>query len=162
EFGYQRTWGVTNTTRFELNDKTAIRNIASYQDFKQGYSLDADGTTLPQYDTGVNGFSNLYPRDDFRVITEELQLQGTTLKDALSYTVGAFYFDQATNGPQRADAIDYCFYTLIVSNNCGLIANPSVFTEKSKSEALYAQGTYSLGQLTPVLDRAKLTLGYRR
>jgi iron complex outermembrane receptor protein len=162
EFGYQRTWGVTNTTKFDLSDKTAIRNIASYQNFKQGYALDADGTTLPQYNTGVNGFSELYPRDDFRTITEELQLQGTTLADALTYTVGAFYFDQATNGPQRGDAIDYCFYTLIVSQNCDPVALPSYFTEKSKSEAVYAQGTYSLGQLTPVLNRVKLTLGYRR
>jgi len=162
EFDYQRTWGVTNTSRLEVNDKTVIRNIASYQKFKQGYALDVDGTTLPQYNTGVNGFSEQHPRDDFRTITEELQLQGTTLKDSLTYTVGAFYFDQATNGPQRGDAIDYCFYTLIVSNNCGLIQNVSQFTEKSKSEALYAQGTYSLGQLTPVLERVKLTLGYRR
>ena len=162
EFGYQRSWGVTNTTRFELEPKTALRNIVSYQGFKDGYALDGDGTTLPQYNTGVNGFSESHPRDDFHVVTEELQLQGTTLADALDYTVGAFYFDQQTNGKQQGDAIDYCFFTLIVSNNCGFLANQSYFTERSKSEAVYAQGTYSLGQLTSVLERVKLTLGYRR
>jgi len=162
EFDNQLAWGLTNTTRFELSPKMAIRNIASYQSFKQSYALDADGTTLPQYNTGVNGFSEDHPRDNFHVVTEELQLQGTTLGDALNYTAGVFYFEQQTNGGQQGDAIDYCFYTLIVSNNCALIANRSVFTEKSKSQAVYAQGSYSLGQLTPVLDRVKLTLGYRR
>jgi iron complex outermembrane receptor protein len=36
------------------------------------------------------------------------------------------------------------------------------FTETSLSQAVYAQGTYDLGNLMPVLDDLKLTLGYRQ
>ena len=161
EFDYMRTWGVTNTTRYEFTPQLAIRNIASYASFKDGYSLDGDGTTAPQYDTGANGVSNLTPRDYFRTVTEELQLQGAALEDNLNYTVGGFYYLQQPIGHQAGDAIDYCFYNLIVFNACNSIASPSTFTETNRSKAAYAQAVYSLGQLTPVLKDVKLTLGYR-
>jgi iron complex outermembrane receptor protein len=161
EFSYMRTWGVTNTTRYEITPDLTIRNIASYAAFKDGYSLDADGSTAAQYDTGVNGVSDQAPRDYFRTATEELQVQGTQLDGNLSYTLGGFYFLQEPLGYQGGDAIDYCFYNLIVFNACGSLASPSHFTETNRSKAAYAQAVYSLGQLTPVLRNLKLTLGYR-
>jgi iron complex outermembrane receptor protein len=162
EFDYQRTWGATNTTRVALNDTTALRNIFSYAKFKDGYSLDGDGTPAYQYDTGVNGYSSEHPRDNFHNYTEELQLQGSLLDSALSYTVGAFYFTQGTDGPQSAQAVEYCFYSLTIANQCGTgFVQSNTFSESTRSSAVYAQASYSLGHSIAALQGLTLTLGFR-
>jgi len=167
EFGYQKLWALTNTTKFDLTDYVALRNIVSYSHNKSGYALDADGTTLYQYDTGVNdnidNFSARYPRDKFHVFTEELQVQGSAFSDALKYTAGWFYFKQATENEQRASAIDYCFYAVSLGGLCNpAFTNPSNFHETTISRAGYAQGTLNFGAFSTALDKLSLTLGYRK
>jgi iron complex outermembrane receptor protein len=177
EFDYIRTWGVTNTTKFQVTPNTAIRNIASYTRFKDGYSLDADGSPAPQYDTGYNGYggnpsSRDFPRDDFRVITEELQLQGTALDNKVTYTIGGFYFEQKTIGPQTGIAVDSCAFNLVAYSQPPISPTPqnpqtycspfiNSFTQTNRSKALYAQATYGLGGLSSALENLKLTAGFR-
>ena len=174
EYDYIHTWGVTNTTKLQITPNTAVRNIASYAEYRDGYSIDEDGSTAPQYDTGYNGFganaaSSAFPRDAFSTATEELQLQGTQLNDNLNYTLGGFYFaSEPTGAPQVGSAVDSCSFNLVAfamlaGGNTQTYCSPFVsqFKETNRSEALYGQGTYNLGQLTPVLRGLKLTLGYR-
>ncbi len=167
EYDTIHTWGVDNTTRYEIAPETAVRNIASYAWYKGSYALDADGTPAPQYDVGVTQgpgapfLSQAYPKDAFYTLTEEPQLQGNALDDNLTYTIGAFYFLQQTEGVNAGNAIEYCPYSLIVYNGCGYFSTTQIVRYRSRSEAAYAQGTYNLGQLASMLQDLKLTLGYR-
>lgn len=174
-----RTAGITNTTTVELSDQIKLRNIASYQVFKGYFSYDGDATVLQQHDvdptrlpvpgqatlpgtntplTYLNATGPDEPaRDDFRTLTEELQLQGNAYGNKLTYTVGGFYFDQKPTGPQIAHAVVYC--PPAFTGFCP--ANTTGSGVRQKSKALYAQATLDLGALSPVLDKLRLTGGYR-
>jgi iron complex outermembrane receptor protein len=97
------------------------------------------------------------PRDDFRTITEELQLQGDTLGKKLQYTVGGFYFDQKPIGVQGGDAIVFC--PAAFTGFCS--ADDSTSGVRQKSKALYAQGTLDFGVFAPALAGLRLIGGYR-
>lgn len=181
EFEYTRTWGITNTSKWQVTPNVAIRNIVSYTDFKDGYAIDMDGTPAPDYDTGYNGYtlfgtslpgSNTSPRDSFYDITEELQVQGTALHNNLTYTVGGFYFDMEPHdksvNSQYAAAVDLCDYATFagalaanLNPQSACFPNTSNFWVSNKSKAIYAQGTYNLGDLVSALDKLRLTAGVR-
>jgi iron complex outermembrane receptor protein len=175
-----QTWGITNTTDIELSDELTLRNIASYQKMKVGYRYDGDATPLQQHDVdpgelpadgvvtlpGTNipvsyrnatGATEL-PRDNFRVWTEELQLQGNMLDGNLTWTVGGFYFDQRPDGTQGSRAIVYC--PGVQTGTC--TASQAQYGTSQVSKALYAQATLNLAALTPALDGLRLTGGYRK
>ena len=173
------TWGAINTTSFDFSDNVTVRNIFSYQAFKGWFSYDGDATVLQQHDVvptrlpglgqavlpGTNtpiyyanaGASPELPRDDFRTITEELQLQGNAVDNHLQYTVGGFYFDQKPIGAQGGDAIVYC--PAAFTGFCP--AGPSLSGVRQTSYALYAHGSFDFGALSPALDSLRLTAGYR-
>jgi iron complex outermembrane recepter protein len=172
------TWGAINTTSFELNDNLTLRNIVSFQQFKSYFSYDGDATVLQQHDVVpanlpapgqatlpgdgtpliyLNELTRELPRDDFRTITEELQLQGVFFDGKLTTTVGGFYFDQRPTGPQGGGTVLYCpaAFTGFCAPSDG-----QVYVQQ-KSTALYAQGTLDLGVFTETLDGLRLTAGYR-
>ncbi len=151
------TWGVSNTTDFQLADGLKLRNIASYASLKSYYSSDSDGTIAPQYDTGTTLESRTSPRDYFHTFTEELQLQGDALDGKLTYTLGGFYFKQKPSGDMVSYSINFCDKPTTVGCRMGVGAIQS----HSESKALYAQATLDFGTLTPALDRLRLTAGYR-
>lgn len=178
-FAKTQTWGVSNTTDVEISDEITLRNIVSYQKMKVGYRYDGDATPLQQHDVdpgrlpadgvvtlpGTNfpvtyrnatGDTEL-PRDDFRVWTEELQLQGKMLDGNLDWTVGGFYFDQRPDGTQGSRAVVYC--PAVSTGSC--TASQALYGTSTVSKALYAQATLNLAALTPSLDGLRLTGGYR-
>jgi iron complex outermembrane receptor protein len=157
DFSKIKTWGVTNVTDVELQDTLKLRNIISYATLKQFYSTDQDGTIAPIYDTGSTANSFKFPRDNFKLFTEELQLQGSALSEKLTYTVGAFYSKQSPNGTMKSYAVNVCSNKSVAG--CSLGTSQVGVTNESK--ALYAQATLDLGALTPALDRLRLTGGYR-
>lgn len=176
-FSRTRTWGVTNTSTFNLNDEVTLRNIISYQHYKTVYSSDADATVLQQEDDGPRTLpapgqvalpgdgtpllyanaTNVPPLDNFGQITEELQLQGNFLDKHLNVTVGGFYFDERPTGFQAAEYIAFC--PAAFTGFCP--ASLQAYSVKNNSKALYAQATLDLGALTPALARLKLTAGIR-
>ncbi|WOK37093.1 TonB-dependent receptor [Sphingomonas sp. C3-2] len=186
EFQYVRTWGLTNTTSYELTDELTLRNIVSYQRFKGSYSYDSDGTPLQQNDqnptrypdfpvSGLSefglplaGFNNLpgntAPRDNLRALTEELQLQGAMLDDHLNFTVGGFYYDQKPVGPMNGPQIVFCpaaFTGFPIPGTAACSAQQVQVGISTRSKALYGQATLDFGVAAPELDGLRLTAGYR-
>ncbi|KFG88360.1 TonB-dependent receptor [Sphingobium herbicidovorans NBRC 16415] len=179
-FSKTETWGVSNTTDIELSDEITLRNIVSYQKMKVGYRYDGDATVLQQHDVdpgrlpapgvvtlpGTNfpvtylnstGATEL-PRDNLRVWTEELQLQGTMLDGNLNWTVGGFYYDQRPDGLQGSRAVLYC--PAVTTGLC--TASQSQYGTSTVSKALYGQATLDFAALSPALDGLRLTGGYRQ
>lgn len=179
-FSQTETWGVSNTTDIELGDELTLRNIVSYSRMRLRYRYDSDATPLQQHDVdpgalptspvfipgvgtvtyGNDTSSREGPRDNFRVWTEELQLQGNMLDDKLTWTIGGFYFDQRPAGTQTSNALLYCpaAYT---GNAVACQSSTAFYGTKTVSKALYAQGTLDFGALSPSLDGLRLTAGYR-
>ena len=174
-----KTWGISNTTDIALSDEITLRNIVSYQRMKLSFWYDGDATVQQQQDNnpGVlpgpgeavlpglgTPISYFYPvastkgsRDDFKQITEELQLQGDMLDKKLQWTVGGFYFEQKPAGTQVSRATNYC--PALYTGYCepGLLYSGV----SSKSKALYGQVMLDLGAVTPPLDGLRVTAGYR-
>lgn len=182
EYQNTRSWGVENSSRLELGDHLAIRNLIGYQRLKTAFLVDADATPLQQYDTGAGRVANFpvtvgsgvnsigpliyqnqgasFSRDDFRVLTEELHLQGSALDNKLTYTVGGFFFDQKPVGDQGYSSVNYC--PAAFTGNAFACPPVTLLQGVSiRSKALYAQAAFDFGAVSPALDRLKLTAGYR-
>lgn len=142
------------------------------------YKLPVPGqATLPGLGTPIvynNASPITTPRDSYKQFTEELQLQGTFLDKRLTVTAGAFYFNQTPNAEQAGSATNYCPAGLTGTplpatfNPDGTVATAPVCVANAtpgyvatKSKALYAQGTFDFGALTPTLDSLRLTGGFR-
>ena len=177
-----KVWGISNTTDIDLSDEIKLRNIFSYQRMNLKYRYDGDATVLQQQDndpgvlpgpgeaflpgigtpityTNATGATER-SRDDFKQITEELQLQGDMLDSKLTWTVGGFYFQQKPVGTQLSRGMNYC---PAVSTGNLLACSPGYLYSgvASKSKALYAQATLDMGAATPSLDGLRITAGYR-
>ncbi|HTJ62698.1 MAG TPA: TonB-dependent receptor, partial [Alphaproteobacteria bacterium] len=171
---------IENTTDFHLDPSITVRNIVSFQRMTLGYAYDGDGTVLQQYDNsnyavpapgtvsipgqGPVNYENASttgkePRDNFEVVTEELQMQGNWYDGKVNVTSGLFFFDQKPVGTQAVTSTLYCPALYTGSPFC-----PASYQQSSvsqESEALYAQGTLDFGLFDPALDRLKLTAGAR-
>ncbi|MCP1470382.1 iron complex outermembrane receptor protein [Sphingobium sp. OAS761] len=179
-FSKTKTWGITNTTDIELSDTLTLRNIVSFQKMKLDYAYDSDGTILQQHDvdgnrypapgqatlpdgtplTYANAYDSGSPRDDLKQFTEELQFQGKTLDNMLTYTVGGFYYDQKPNGIQQGGVFLFCpaAYT---GSSAACYSGRSTYGTSQESKALYAQATLDFGAFAPSLEGLRLTGGYR-
>ena len=180
-FQRTKTWGISNTSTLNLNEELTLRNIISYQRFKTAYSIDSDGTifhfddgdprsypapgvvTLPGDGTPItylNASSTRLPRDHIKVFTEELQLQGDLFDKLLTFTAGAFYYDQRPAGTQGAGATGFC-PALFTGDPLVCGAYDIRYAITSTSKALYAQSTLDLGLVSPALQNLKITGGIR-
>src|SRR3546814_4948546 len=72
-------------------------------------------------------------------VTNELQLQGTTLDSALKYTAGLYYETTNTSGAIHGDQLLFTH-------------SEASYTQDKSSIASYAQGTYDLGDLSAALS----------
>ena len=174
------TWGIMNTTRFELSDNLALRNIAAYQRFKSTYLVDRDATILQAAEdignypdqpvTLTDGVHTIGPftytndgpafaKDHIQTITEELQLQGTALDRKLTFTAGGFYYEQKPAGLQNSNAMNNC--PSASTGKCSSARPDGGYGTSNESKALYAQATLDFGAVAPALDGLKLTGGYR-
>lgn len=176
-FSRTRTWGATNTSTFNVSDEITLRNIVSYQRYRTIYGSDPDATVLQAEDDNAvtlpapgqvvlpgdgtplvyANAGNIRPLDNFRQITEELQLQGSFLDKKLEFTLGGFFFDQRPISSQEVSFIGFC--PAAFTGFCP--ASVQGYSVKNNSKALYAQATLDLGLLTPALDRLNLTAGIR-
>ncbi|HQS94951.1 MAG: TonB-dependent receptor [Novosphingobium sp. 17-62-19] len=156
-FAKLESWSISNTTDIELSSTLTLRNIFSYSELRSDYANDQDGTTVPIYDNGNTELSRTAPRDWYKQVTEELQVQGTGLNDKLTYTVGGFYFKQSPRGTMRYFSTNVCARPTLAG--CGIGQSEIGITNESK--ALYAQGSLDFGAFSPSLDRLRLTAGYR-
>jgi len=180
-FQRTKTWGVINTSTLDLTDQITARNVISYQRFKTNYSIDSDGTvfqfddgdprnypapgqaTLPGDGTPItyrNATAARIPRDDLKVFTEELQLQGNLFGKQLTFAAGAFLFDQRPAGEQGAGTVGFC-PAVFTGSDVACSGYDIRYAISNRSKALYAQTTLDLGLLASGLQNLKLTTGYR-
>lgn len=170
QFERLTVWGLIDTFSAELSPSITLRNIVSYQRMKQDYSWDLDGSALPilaqtpgqilapraglvapaGFPAGeyVTGSPTLFT--NIGQITEEPQLQGKLLDDKLTFVVGGFYSYVRPEGPQSEGSFNTGTY--------GDLA----FNVRTRSKAVYAQGTIDLSTLSPAVDGLKLTAGLRK
>ncbi|MET0248252.1 MAG: TonB-dependent receptor plug domain-containing protein [Sphingobium sp.] len=135
-----KSFSVTNTTTWELNDALTLKNVAGYRYLRANDILDADGTRA-----NVNFFNAFVGG---RQYSEELQLQGTAFGDALNWIVGGYYFEE--NGYD--DVQTYTFRAPLVggySNNR--------FSAVNRSLSAFANMTYTL----PFESRTRISGGIR-
>lgn len=89
-----RIVGVINTTRLELSDQIALKNIVSYRSVSVNLkAANGDGSEMSLIGT--------HPTVNNRTVTEELQLSGSFFDDNLSLIGGLFYSDFAPDGGNR-------------------------------------------------------------
>jgi iron complex outermembrane receptor protein len=146
---------VADIFRWDINEDLTFRNILGYVDSKQLLRNDFDGSPLitQSFDTarGWNTSSSGASAGAgiARQYTEEAQLQGKALDGKLQYQLGAF-LKYESQGPSQS---------MVVSQGTFLVATGG--GGSSRTQALYAQGTYDFGGLSDVLDGLKFTGGYR-
>ena len=142
---------IVNTTTWDLTDDITIKNIFGYQEIENAARTDTDGTPFPILDgrtvlpDGTNlPITQITPDVNY---TEELQLQGKAFGEKLSYTIGTFNEWTALRSPDRPG------YTSTLGG-----VNGSIIYRSSRTNGLYAQGTYDLSDFVQGLS---FTGGYR-
>src|SRR3546814_723087 len=139
------TGAVVDQFSYDISEDLKLRNIASYSSFKHQYRWDLDGSRA-----GFNDFINPRTNDEANLdtITEELQLQGQALDDALKYVVGGYY--ERTDSKGEIDGTSLFFVNVTQK-----------YDLTKQSVAPFAQGTYDLGALFDALSGLSLTAGLR-
>jgi iron complex outermembrane receptor protein len=185
-FSRLRQWQAINTTTWQASDTLTIKNIASYGEYRQQQSFSVYG----EYgaNDAVNGFSTIAPGYRFyygatanspasryataqSTFVEELQFQGHTSNDRLTYQFGGYAEIsnplgwQRTLGPNNLacrgalDSLDcYDPARLAAPNGNGRAAgNLQDYQNRYsfRDYALFAQATYK------VTDKLSLTGGFR-
>src|SRR5690606_8758438 len=88
---------ASNTTIWDLNDNLTIKNIFAYQELLNEQGWDGDGTPIPLLQLGRRDeLGRPMLGDQFRTISNELQLQGEALDGGLKWLVGVFASEQTT------------------------------------------------------------------
>jgi iron complex outermembrane receptor protein len=137
--------GATDIATWNIDDDLTLKNIFGLREYKTAAKYDPDGTPFTILDELNNGGWVVNTVQ----YSEELQLQGKSFNDALVWTLGDFALYSHAAGNENTDI--NAFGTTTVSN-----ADPV-----ERSEAVFGEATYDLGNLTPVLDGLKFTGGMR-
>jgi iron complex outermembrane recepter protein len=151
QFSKTQYWQIINQASVALTDKIKLRNIISYSEFRNRYAYDYDATIYPLAGQSSTTFDTNAPN----YFTEELQLQGTGLGDAVDFSAGGYLDRQSWHQPSGIEA----FYQFPV----GTLLPPASATQiqTNRSEAIFGQATVDLGKLTPSLTGLSLTGGLR-
>ncbi len=131
---------LVNTTTYDIAPDTVIKNIvgASYDDaHDQGSTIGSPYLIFASFNPQTGQAGNQNYQSNF---SDELQLQGKTLNQALTYTVGAYYqyADTKSLYPQ--------IYFDLSPLAPGSVAD-NHFEIKDTSSALFTQGTYDFTSL---------------
>ena len=137
--------GITNTTRWDINDDLTLKNVAAVRFYKQLHSVDDSGLPIPVLNIGdpttLKGWN-----EDANYYTEELQLQGRAFDQKLSWVLGGFLGYDHPVGPttQASTAVgNPSFYHIDIAH---------------RSKAVFAHGIYDLNDQVPGL---RFTAGFR-
>jgi len=135
-----KTWGVTNTTSYELGDVT-FKNIFGYRTNRLETRGNNDG--LPALPGGFIFYKSLHSFNNDKQITDEAQVQANLLDDKLNLIAGAFYSDFSPNGVRGNQNAQF---------NSAFATSSYVHLQ---TKALFAQAGYTL------LPGLKLNAGLR-
>jgi len=161
-----RQWQASNTTTWKASDTLTVKNIISYGEAKESYSLNISGDNVP------TPFVTTYPGPDGQgqgnqwTFTEELQLQGNTSNDKLTWQAGGYMELSSPIAGQQQYTSVYSNCTNIYAFQCAPLflggapfSNSSVGVARNdyyyRNYGLYAQATYKL------TERLSVTAGIR-
>lgn len=163
-----REFLVTNALSVELSDHITLKNITGYQKSQTSAGGDNLGSPfmgqflgLVSVKDGSPQFNHLMPYYQDLGFSNELQVQGNSLDNKLTFVAGLYYsYHNFTNSvPYNVFPDSYIFYPDGAGGvNWDLVAGLNgrgLFDTISKSYAAFAQASYE------ILPGLKLTAGYR-
>ncbi len=138
-------WGVSATVDWDLGEKI-LKSVTAYRDLETHTGV---GDTTPA--------EIIHQRDDLQQdqFSQEIQLSGLSFDNKLNWVAGGIYYlEHANNHTMAAQfpALNPIFAMLGIPLELG---RDDMHENKTKSVAIYAQGTYVLS------ERLSLTLGGR-
>jgi iron complex outermembrane recepter protein len=152
-FVKHEVWGITNTTSFDIGDVT-LKNIFGYR--TNNYQIRGGTDGLPPLTVGgvvqpITLYKVLRFINDDEQLTDELQVQGKTFNDKLTYIGGVFYLNSKPRGITGTQYHAFDFFGSAPPSS----SSPYLHVE---SLAAFGQITYDLSK---VLDGLKFNLGGR-
>jgi iron complex outermembrane receptor protein len=134
---------ASNRTDIDLTDTVKLRGILGYSRQKTDSARSFDGTYL-----GIFSRFDTAPAPEREEYTAELQLQGTSLADALHWTVGAFYLTLPQAGFEQSDTLAF---------------NGSLFQTQTRGRVNYSEDSIAgyLQLAYNLTEKFKVTGGYR-
>jgi iron complex outermembrane receptor protein len=149
---------INNRTELDIGGLTLV-NIFGYRDVDLNYLANSDGLPVLTADG-----SGVYPagtpveyikgslRQELEQYTNEIQLMGKSFDDKLDWRVGAYWLKSEPTGP-NANWVAFA----AVAGTSG--RNTAYNFQTEESQAVFAHGTYDLGDL--IVDGLELELGVR-
>lgn len=150
EFSKTDYWQVLNQAKYELTDSLTLKNIVSYSELIYRYAYDYDATPFPI--SGQNSATG-NPTQDPTYLSEELQLQGRLMNDALNFSVGGFYDHSGLKKDQGG-----MFTQFPTSVFIGPF--PAILNNTARSHAVFGQATFDFGR-AGMIEGLSLTGGLR-
>jgi iron complex outermembrane receptor protein len=144
---------VSNTTTFDLAPDAQIKNIfgATRSHTNSIFNQTGDPYGIEIKFNPTDGDSG--EDADTTAISDELNIQGKTLEQTLTYIVGVYFLDTTAHGL-------YPYTNFNISPIILPTSGDFHFTTDDVTEAIYAQGTYDLGSITGI-EGLSFTGGFR-
>jgi iron complex outermembrane receptor protein len=162
-----KQWQVINTTTWSVSDAVTIKNIASYGQFRQAQTTNNNGdngyqgsAANPYYSIAIFTAPGSHNASQ-QTLTEELQLQGSALKDRLTYQFGAYYeWSNPLGGFQTVYSPQHINCTDVLNLQCSNLSGRGLLQlsdskYRFRNLGLYAQSTFKL------TDQLSMTGGIR-
>jgi iron complex outermembrane receptor protein len=153
DFDRVKARAITDVATLDLSKNIKLKAIFGYRKYDQNFTSDTDGSSLslveelPSLDgspsSGIFGSPGA-----FKSVTGELQLQGKSLSNKLSWTLGAYYEKTRPGSPTQIDRVLF-----FGAADFGLRA-----LRYDRSRAIYGQASYDLSSL---VDGLTFTGGVR-
>ena len=138
-------YGFTDIATWDISDDYLVKNIAAARITKQLAVDEFTNTGLPILAIGWPGNNHGWT-DNSVQYTDELQFQGKSLNDKLTWVLGGFLLFDHPLGYNTE--VDYAFGNTTYDH----------FHEEDRSQAVFVHGIYDLSDY---VDNLKFTAGYR-
>ena len=150
DFQRIRSFGVTNITTYDATSFLTFKNVLAYRLFEYNSMSDVDGTLAPLVDGVATPYwgSGGDTEPSSRTFTEEFQIQGRALNNALNWLLGAYYEHIQPESDTNKDVFTQFFVGPLVLQSL----------KRDTSKAVFGQATYDFSTWAPGL---KLTGGLR-
>jgi iron complex outermembrane receptor protein len=156
-------WQAINHTDWEINDNLLVKNIISYANLDTTNAIDLFGLNFIRPEGGQNVFATAgirpgLPTTNQNSMVEELQLQGTSLDDALTWQGGLYYEHSDPHGnigAQSPAQIVCDLSTLNTTNSNDFRCDSTFFLSNVQlsrqqveydNRAIYSQATYDINE----------------
>ena len=150
KIGKDYFYGFTDIFTWDLSDNLTVKNIAAARIFKQLATDDYTPIGDPILNIGIPGNNQQWNNNEIQY-TEEIQLQGKSLNDKLTWVAGGFLeYDHPLGDTQLGSAA--------LGNSLAGAVSYFHFNIQSRSRAAFVHGDYDLGDY---VDGLKITGGYR-